>query len=287
MSRLEDRYKSVIHELVRRTLDLETWRRNVVAGDIPLFDIANEHAPATLSADQNNYDPGFYDVLRINAFLDVSITGISKGKKGRFLEFYNVSSYKISLPYESVLSIAANRIINSSGEEIVLFPTARVRLYYDSTISRWVIPDPPTWTGNIGMAMRARHSAGVQSIPNNTLTQLLIDTVNPGNDEWGIFDAPNNRAVIPTGMSGMWVGTLSGWWASHATGGNYRHIEWQVNGFTVVGSGVPSIASRDQWHPLSFTEVVIAGDVITWHVQQVSGGNLNYNWMYVHLARIR
>src|SRR5687768_18514198 len=95
MSKLEDRYKSIIHQLVWRRTNLATWRRNVT-GDRPLFDIANEHTPASLSTRQNNYDTGWYDVLRINATANINITGITKGKKGRFLEFINVGTGRIT-----------------------------------------------------------------------------------------------------------------------------------------------------------------------------------------------
>lgn len=127
----------LLQDLIRRIMGMEKWQRDQV-GNAQLFDVSNENAPATLSASQNNYDPGNYDVLRLSASVAVNITGISGGRKGRFLELLNGSAFNISLLYESALSDAANRIVNSTTSTVVLSQNSRVRLYYDSTQSRWI-----------------------------------------------------------------------------------------------------------------------------------------------------
>lgn len=133
----EKDYKSIIHELVQKVNDLDKKQRESI-GNSPLFDIANENTPTVLGASQNNYDPGNYDVLRLESSLAVNISGISGGKKGRFLEVINVGTFNVSLLHESALSTAANRIVNSTLGTIVLTQYARRRLYYDSTLERWI-----------------------------------------------------------------------------------------------------------------------------------------------------
>ena len=287
MSRLEDRYKSTIHKMMQEIIDLKQWRRNVT-GDSPLFDIANEHTPATLNASQNNYDPGYYDVLRVNANKNISITGITKGKKGRFLEFYNVSNFKITFPNESGSSAAANRIINSSGENIVLFPTGRVRMYYDSTLSRWVIPDPPSWTGRYGISVQARKSDFTQSIPDDGAEhKLLFDFSSP--DEYGMLDATNNRIIIPAGMSGMWTGTLKGTWAG--PGGTFRYVNMTANAAYRIGNRVAPAAGpapgNFQEYVLPLSENFNAGDILEFYAEQDSGGAMSFFLFYVSLSRVR
>lgn len=123
-------------EVVRRLLDMEKQLRDQI-GKQPLFDIANEGTPAQLTGDQNDYDPGDYDVLRVSASMAVNITGISGGKKGRFLELINVGSFTITLQNESLSSGYSNRILTSTGAAVAIAANDHKRLYYDNTSNRW------------------------------------------------------------------------------------------------------------------------------------------------------
>ncbi|RPJ29152.1 MAG: hypothetical protein EHM33_01920 [Chloroflexi bacterium] len=288
MPKLQDQYKSTIHQLVRKVLNLEKWRRDVT-GDSPLFDIANEHTPTTLTTSQNNYDPGYYDVLRVNATANISITGITKGKKGRFLEFYNVSDFKITFPNESASSTAANRIINSSGQNIVVFPTGRVRMYYDSTLSRWIIPDPPSWTGAKGISMYTYKGDGSQTIPHNTVTDLVFDTVDSGDNEWGIYNTATNLATIPAGLGGIWVGQVQGYWFFPSVAGVELQIGIAVNGAALSGRGLgmPSVLLEAQHHAISFVTPLDAGDTIKILIFQKTGVDLDYKVPSFYLALAR
>lgn len=287
--KLTDQYKGVTMDLVQRVLKLEKWRRDKT-GDSPLFDIANEHTPATLSANQNDYDPGFYDVLRIDATLALSITGITRGQKGRFLELCNISSFNITLPYESTSSVAANRIINSSGEDIRLFPTGRVRLYYDSTLARWVISDPPSWKGKYGMATRLylASASSTQTISTGAGGEkILLDSIVATiGDPYGFFDAGNNRIVIPTGMDGFYMGGVMGTWASHVTADTRRLLAYQHNGVE-RGITVPAVANAQMRALCPISLVCAAGDIIDFYAYQESGGDLDLSFIYVDFARIR
>lgn len=275
MSRLEDRYKSTIHDLVRRMLILEKWRRDVT-GDSPLFDIANEHTPSSLSTDQNNYDPGWYDVLRINATADISITGITKGKKGRFLEFINIGTGRITFPDESGSSLAANRISTPYDQPSTLLTNARATFYYDSTNQRWTLSDAPNISGLLGKTAVIGHSAiNVTNVPNDTETVLTPDTVL--NDDWDYWDAVNFRFQIPSTEGGVYLAAVYGFWEGHATVDTLRQILIYRGAIAIGGYGVPNNVTSDAVHMNVFAPVrLTGGQNIEFRALQKSGGSLNF-----------
>jgi len=107
----------------------------------PIYDVANENTPAQLTTNQNNYDIGNYDILRMSSSVAVSITGFTGGVKGRLLRIFNVGSYAITLVYQSASSSAANRFRFANGTSAIIVPDSNVTLYYDSTLQRWVAGD--------------------------------------------------------------------------------------------------------------------------------------------------
>lgn len=273
-------YDQVIKRLVQEVNDIHVALGNSVA-NFPLYDIANENTPATLTVSQNNYAPGNFDVLRINATGNVSITGISGGKKGRFLEIINVSSFRITLPHESLSSSAANRFTVVGSENIVLFPTARVRLYYDSTLQRWQIPDRPSWLGTYGVSFGAAYGGAAQSIPSNSTTQLTGWSVYT--DEWSMFNAGAQKIVIPS--TGVYLGVLSGSWDINGTG--YRMVSWVKGGVGIISQSYPAVTDPQlSFMSCPFAYPLTAGDEITVTATQKSGGNLNFNAQQWFLTRI-
>lgn len=114
---------------------LDYW----IGGDMSsVYDVVNEDTPAQITSDQDDYDIGLYEVLRLSASAEHTITGISGGVKGRRLQIFNVGSYAITLSYEDTASAAANRFKFSNGVSVFIAPGANTLLYYDSTQSRWV-----------------------------------------------------------------------------------------------------------------------------------------------------
>jgi len=290
MSRVEEYYKSTLQRLVTETESLKKRVRSLEA-DIPLFDVSNEFSPAGLTGNANDYDPGNYDILRLTLTQDLAITGISGGKKGRYLELYNANGgFQLTIPSESSASAAANRVVTPSGQDIVVFPKGRAKLYYDAIIERWVVPDLPQWAGRHGQGIWAYsvpQGSSSQSIADDTLTQIQI--AETGLDDWGMFDAANNRVVIPNRLPGIYYGSFGGFWQSHATGGNLRHIEWQINGVTSSSSAfsVPSVAGRVTHMAVTLSRPLFSGNIVTWHARQVSGGPLNFGIANVILTKIR
>lgn len=131
------RHDDLLLRLVRDVNEIRSILRRTVA-NLPLFDVANENTPATITANQNDYVPGNYDILRLSSSLDVSITGIANGKKGRFIKVFNVGSYAITFEHQSTSSATENRLKFSIGTGQVLLPGSSIVFYYDSTQLRWI-----------------------------------------------------------------------------------------------------------------------------------------------------
>lgn len=126
----------MITEILKRIRKLEeTARRGETT--FPVFDLSSENTPAQITANQNNYDPGSYDVLRLTSDASRTITGLVGGMKGRRLTLWNVGSYNIVLAHQSSSSLAVNRIMSSTGANVTLSPNNKKELYYDFTTERW------------------------------------------------------------------------------------------------------------------------------------------------------
>lgn len=274
MSRLEDQYKSTIHELVQRVLKLEKWKRDST-GDSPLFDIANEHTPNIIGGDQNDYDPGFYDVLRVSSATNISITGLSRGQKGRFLEFINVGTGRLTFTHEDASSIAANRISTPYGEAVVLLTNARATFYYDSTNSRWSLSDAPNIMGTYGRSAVIASSVGtIDTVPTGADTVLTPDQVIT--DEWGYWDSANYRFQIPANENGLYLACFSASWVPAAAGGTLRQIRIMRNGASNVGClGVPNIATINTNMLVVSSVRMSGGDYVEFQGRQDSGGDLD------------
>lgn len=244
-----------------------------IGGDqASMYDVVNESTPAQIMADQNDYDPGVSEVLRLSTDAARTISGISGGVKGRYLQIINVGNFNITLPYESALSSPPNRFITPSAENTVLYPRASVRLYYDGVSLRWSIPDRPAWLGQYGISFSAIEGA-IQSIPSGVETQVTEWALSV--DDWGMYDAVNKKITIP--YSGIYIGVFVGTWGANATG--YRELTWylETGGPTVISrQGVPNLgAAVNPWMSCPMAWKFSAGDVVSLACNQDSGGLLN------------
>lgn len=93
--------------------------------------------PTQITANQNDYDINADNFLRISTDASRTITGFNGGVKGRFLYVVNFGSFNLVLADQSASSVAANRIITSSGDNLTLNADEAVMLWYDSTTARW------------------------------------------------------------------------------------------------------------------------------------------------------
>jgi hypothetical protein len=131
------RHDDLMLRLVKEVNDIKAALRRIVP-NLPLYDIANENTPAQLTADQNNYAPGNYDVLKLSSTLDVSITGVRGGVKGRSLKLYNIGAFSITLSHQNLSSDAANRFDFVNDIDFIIPPSGNALIYYDSAIQRWI-----------------------------------------------------------------------------------------------------------------------------------------------------
>ena len=100
--------------------------------------ITKDSTAAISPSGENDYSIGWNSILRVSASAPASVSGFANGSQGRNLMIINVGSTTINLLHQSTSSIAANRIITSSGGTTVQLPPNQIaQLWYDSTTERW------------------------------------------------------------------------------------------------------------------------------------------------------
>lgn len=256
-----------------------------IGGDLSsIYDVLNESTPAQITSNQNNYSIGLAEVLRLSTDASRTITGISGGVKGRSLQIFNVGNFNITLAYESGSSSAENRFYSPSTENTVLYPKAGVKLYYDSTLQRWMIPDAPTWMGKYGKTCIVSASA-TQSIPDNTTTKITcLDTV--VSDEWGMWSVANQRITVPE--TGVYFGSIGFQFPGNLAGdGTVRAVSWRMGVLYLGVIQVPPCA-----YPVA-TDIAVplfykfdAGDIVEMYVLQDCGSSLSVTCFHFAFGRI-
>lgn len=269
------RHDETLMRLIRDVNEIKSALRRTVA-NLPLYDIANENTPTALSTDQNDYVPGNYDVLRLNATADVSITGFANGKKGRFLEIINVGTGRISFPDESTSSIAINRIATQYDQTVTLLPNARCRFYYDSTQERWTVADLPNIQGQFGKYAIISHSTQIvlDNVAAFSVTDVTPDTVT--SDEWGYWDTTNKLFRIPTGESGLYSLVINYKWNNADTNDYTSNTLIYKNTSDLVGQAYSKMfgADNNNWPVLCMANFFAeSGDEIDIRVQQSNGAS--------------
>jgi hypothetical protein len=134
---MNQNYDEIIRQMMKEINALKE-EQNRLAAQTHLFTILNVNTPAQITANQNDYDPGDYDLLRLSTDASRNITGISGGVTGRALYLVNSGSFNIVLVHASALSQSANRFSNPGGVNHTMTPTAtgtrsRALLIYTGT----------------------------------------------------------------------------------------------------------------------------------------------------------
>lgn len=188
------RQDDLLLRLVKDVNDIRTSLRRTVA-NLPLYDISNENTPAQIAADQNNYVPGNFDVLRLYSDAPRTITGFSGGVKGRFLRLFNVGIYEISIANNSLSSLASNRVRSSTGLDIVIDAGGELVLYYDFENQRWI----SSYASSADRKSVELRLIAAQSIPNITYEEIIWTSL--VRDTGGFFDPgiPNLITIPETG----------------------------------------------------------------------------------------
>src|SRR3990167_2819323 len=135
------RHDDLLLRLGKEVNDIKAALRRIVP-NLPLYDIANENTPAQLTASQNDYAPGNYDVLLLDSSRLVALTGMRGGVKGRSIRLFNIGDNSILIPTESTSSQTANRFRLQGGKDPVYLtsvePNTNLEFYYLNSEQRWV-----------------------------------------------------------------------------------------------------------------------------------------------------
>ena len=130
--------QEIIERLVKEVEQLKNMQQ-AAGGNLPLYRIGNANYPASLTANQNNYDPGNYDIIFLEGTAARNISGFSGGTEGRMLFIRIIGSFAISLLNLSGLSLAANQIVTRSGATLALAVGGTALLIYQGSTSRWIV----------------------------------------------------------------------------------------------------------------------------------------------------
>lgn len=128
----------IIRTLIQEVEALKREQKRVAAL-VPLYSILSTNIPAQLTADQNNYDPGNYDVLFLSSNASRTITGISGGVTGRLLWINTFGANNVVLAHNSASSLAANRLSCHTAANITLTPRKAATLLYTGSIWNVII----------------------------------------------------------------------------------------------------------------------------------------------------
>lgn len=188
------RQDDLLLRLIKDVNDIRSALRRTVA-NLPLYDVSNENTPIQITANENDYVPGNYDVLRLDSDAARTITGISGGVKGRFLRLMNVGSFEITISHLSALSLPANQVISATNRDIVINTDGQLLLYYDFTVSKWIA----AWaSGADRISVQVRRTAH-QTITDSLWTPITWQTAPV--DTGGFFSAgtPTYVTIPETG----------------------------------------------------------------------------------------
>jgi hypothetical protein len=104
------------------------------------FALTGVISPASIGADQNDYNPTSLAIasrLRLTSSGAYNITGLAGGALGRILTIFNVGSFNLTFTNEDAGSTAANRFNFSGSGNVVLTPHKAILVQYDNTSQRW------------------------------------------------------------------------------------------------------------------------------------------------------
>lgn len=127
----------IMEEMVRRITELENQVRIFSTQKIR-FDIFNLPGTfAAITADQNNYDIGNYDLLRIQTDVSRNFSGFANGVEGRRLIIRaDGSSANIVFLHNSGLSINGNRIVTYTAANVTISNRQAAYFVY---IGNWIL----------------------------------------------------------------------------------------------------------------------------------------------------
>lgn len=110
--------------MIDMTREIEFLKTEVkrLASLTPLFAVKNQNLVEDVTANQNNYTLGNYDMIFLNPTANRTIRGITGGVKGRLLFIRNTSQTGSTLTFthQDAAATAGNKITTASLGSIVL-----------------------------------------------------------------------------------------------------------------------------------------------------------------------
>ncbi len=115
-----------------------------VSGSLIYRNVPTLLTPSSISSNQNDYDPGYGDVLRLESVSgNYNITGLVL-KDRYIITIINIgSSYNLILKHQDSNSTAANRFITPTGGDHTILPNGTITLVYDDVADRWIVTSAP------------------------------------------------------------------------------------------------------------------------------------------------
>jgi hypothetical protein len=154
--------------------DLTNW---VFAADASSQELSAVLSPASITVDQNDYNPQDWasaQIVRLTSNAAHNITGMQgPGAVPKILINVNAAiGSTITLKFDNAGSLAANRIYTPGGVDFVLTSAqaglTAAKIWYDTTLGRWIV---------IGVAIPAQTAPAAASITNAQLANVPTATI--------------------------------------------------------------------------------------------------------------
>ena len=116
--------------------------------NLPIYNLSNLNgvglSPASLSSDQNNYNPtGWTNLgitsLRLSATASITLTGLVALTPNQKIIIFNTSNFPITLSNQNGSSSSGNQFLLPNGLNVTINPLESQQIIYDGVLSKWVL----------------------------------------------------------------------------------------------------------------------------------------------------
>ena len=174
-----------------------------VSGSLIYRNVPTLLTPSSISSNQNDYDPGYGDVLRLESVGgNYNITGLVL-KDRYIITIINIgSSYNLILKNQDSNSTAANRFITPTGGDYTILPNGTITLVYDDVADRWIVTSAPiinsSYISDFNEAVDNRIGSGLFVAGTGTTNYVSKFSSSSGLTNSSIFDSGNRIGIGTT-----------------------------------------------------------------------------------------
>ena len=177
-------------------------------GDVPFVGTlqSTPSAPVSLSASQNDYNPGTSLVLDINPTANINLTGFTTGQNGRMLMVRNVGTGGFTITLANLTTSQTVNQLNIPSGSIALAQGSLALLIYDSNVTNWRVVTVNFASADFTLARNvtvARYFAF--SLNNATISANQNNYAQSNSPYWQMTSA---AAYTITGMGNTLAGCL-------------------------------------------------------------------------------